>query len=97
MKNIKRLSAILIILVWFITTSLNDKSSWYVEFYSDDNTIHKCPRDKYLEYKDLLLFTPKNDRIDLMFYYAWEPDYRKSILDPIKYKTTCNFKTKKND
>lgn len=48
------LSKIIVILVWIIFTDAGEKAEWYVIFYQYENTIHKCSRDKYNEYMELM-------------------------------------------
>ena len=44
---------LILIILWLILTNFSEKSEWYVVYYEDENTIHKCSRDKYLEIMEM--------------------------------------------
>ena len=77
----KQVVKLLTVLTWFLFVNSSETTEWYVVYYSDESTIHKCPRDKFLEYKELLQYTPPDERLDLAMYYAWEPDYQIAFIN----------------
>lgn len=50
----KKCIKLFLILFWLTNIDAGEIQEWHIEFYSDDNTIHKCHRDEYLEFKELL-------------------------------------------
>jgi len=84
MKRLKRI--IILILIWLVTIAPGRVLEWYVVFYEDTNTIHKCGRDEYLEMKDLL-DNPIIDHFeDLYYYYIWEEDHQEQMTEPFIHK-----------
>lgn len=71
---------LIIILVWYLFVNSSDKTNWYVTFHTEDNVVHKCPRDEYLEYQELIKNTQLVDNkykktylsIKLSEYKRWE-------------------------
>ena len=58
-----------LILIWLINVDAGDKTEWYVTFYEDENTIHKCGRDMYNEYRELIKSEPtEKDQVIYMNY-----------------------------
>lgn len=66
---IKVLRLTALIGVWLINVDAGDKTEWYVEFYRNDNTIHKCSRDNYNEYKELLQSKPSEKTEKICTFY----------------------------
>jgi hypothetical protein len=77
----KLFTKLIIIVIWLIFTDAGEKTEWYIVFYQDENTVHKCSRDKYLEMHEF--FELNEFRIDYNNYLNWEQ------LE--KYENTCKL------
>lgn len=53
---------LLFIIIWFLFVDAGSKTEWYVEFYSNENEVHKVARDQYLEMKEF--FSINEQEID---------------------------------
>ena len=46
---------LILIIAWVLLVSVTeDETEWYIEFYSNDNTIHRVGRDRYNEAIELI-------------------------------------------
>jgi hypothetical protein len=75
MRRLKTILKILSILTfWFIFISLGQPTfEWWVVFYEDENSIHKCHRTEYLEMRDLIENPISDIETDTYYYIMWEP------------------------
>lgn len=61
---------VFLILSWYLFTNASDKTDEYVVFYEDDQSIHKCKREDYLEMIEM--FELYSDKQDFKNYLKWE-------------------------
>lgn len=73
-KFLKLLKLILLIGIWLINVDGGHKSEWYVIFYEDERSIHRCARDQYLEMKEKFEEIEKKE--DYKNYIEWELNIR---------------------
>lgn len=64
---------------WYLFVNASERIDWWVVYYKNENTIHKCKRPEYFEYKELLkgssISKERVNDIDWNSYYCWESDY----------------------
>ena len=78
---------LILILTWVVFVDANQPSEWYVVFYEDETTIHKCARDQYLEMRSLIEDEPSermkviynNYQVNESIYYTENYDYYKNL------------------
>lgn len=100
---------IVFILTWLIVWLVNcapseELAEWYVVFYTDDNTIHRCARDQYYEMRELIENPVSDEFTDYWYYFMWEPynkgyhewfnkfepDTRMGVLEELRDKKRAN-------
>jgi hypothetical protein len=85
---LKKFIYVLIIAAEILFTCGGQKSEWYVVFHTEGNTIHKCPRDKYNEYRELIegkeiektKYIYRNYIVNESIYYTENKDFFENML-----------------
>lgn len=86
----KFLYLIALISIWLINVDAGEKTEWYVVFYSDKNTIHRCPRDMYNEYKELL--SSENSKKEQLAYMHYQYNESVYYTNNYNYYKNLNYK-----
>lgn len=77
-----KLVGLLLILIYIPSSEKVNPKEW-VMFYQDSSSTHYCSPYQYQELKDLITNPIGEYDTDLYYYYLWEKDYRKQVLNQI--------------
>lgn len=69
---------LIIILSWFIFVQLSETTDFWVEYFEDEKSVHKCKRSDYLELMEQFeLNAAYLDKIEkVKEYWNWEYNVR---------------------